>query len=148
MPESHFSLYGRHFCHLRTVSDCRRRIQNLKDTFRARNICHQLIVKIADILNRMPEHGQIRSESNKCSQRHLLHTQHYDSGKIQQNTSHCPGKIDHRTKSVAHPYRIYERLPVLREQNIKSTLRLCLCMKALYDPHTGHVLMDKGIQIR
>ena len=67
MGKFHSSLYFwqfRNVCRIHDICLC---IQNIKNSLRRRQVCHQIIVKITQIHNRVPEHIDVRAECNQKS---------------------------------------------------------------------------------
>ncbi len=71
----------RHLCHAVSIHDFRAGVQNLKDSFRTGNVCNQLVIKVAQVHNRLPEHGDIGAECDKGSYRHVVNTKYHDACK-------------------------------------------------------------------
>ncbi len=55
----------RHLCHAVGVHDFRASVENLKDSLCAGNVCNQLVIKVAQVHDWLPEHGNIGAKCNK-----------------------------------------------------------------------------------
>ena len=136
-----------HLCHALRIHDLRVGIEYLKDPLRAGDVGDQLVVKVAQVHDRLPEHGYICAERDQCSHRYIVDAEDHDARKPQRYVAESPAEIDDRAESVRVQHRIHKRALMFIDQGAESLLCLFLGGKALDDADAGHILMHKGVQI-
>ena len=92
--EHHISLYLGKLLHIILIGDSRGGIHNFKYPFRTCYVGYHLVIEIAQVHNRMPEHGNISSEGNKGTDGHLFRPDYDNSCEIKGNNTDSPAKID------------------------------------------------------
>ncbi len=127
------------------IRDLRFGVKHFKNTLGARNIRHNLIIKTAQIIDRLPEHVDIGSECKEGTKRHLIHAQDHNSGKIQADAAKSPCKINDGTERIADADRALKRIAVFMHEGVKRPVRLFLRRKALNHAHARHILMNERI---
>ena len=75
-------------------------VQNLKNTFGSGDIGDDLVVKVAQVHNRIPKHRNIRAECDQDTEGNLIGTEKDNTGKIQGESADCPANIDGGTERV------------------------------------------------
>ncbi len=144
----HLTPHFRKLCHALAVGNLRLRVKYLKNTLRARNVRNQLIVEIAQVHNRVPEHRNIGSERHQCSDRSHLRAEHFHADIVHAQRPEPPAEIYHRSECIRKAAGIHKGTAMLGKQLIKGFLRFVLRGKTLDYAHPRHILMDKGIQVR
>ena len=100
MVEDHLAPDGRKLLRARPVRDGGRGVHDLEDPFRAGDIGDHLVVKIAQVHDRVPEHGNIGSEGKEGSHGYPPRAQHYKSNEIQGKQADGPAQVDDRANGV------------------------------------------------
>ena len=148
MGKFNLSLHLRQFPDIRRVNDIRFRIQDIKNSFRRRQICHQIIVKITEIHNRVPEHIDVCTKCNQQSDRHFLKSEETHAYKIKHHRTKSPTEVDDRSEHIRVPHRIHKGLLMFIGQISENLPCLILRTKALHDIHARNILVHISIQIR
>ena len=100
MFKPYISFDLRHFRHICPVRDRRLGIQDLKDPLRSGNVGHKLIVKVAQVVDRLPEHIDVCPKREKGTECHMFCPEDHDPYKIQADTADSPRQVNDRAKRV------------------------------------------------
>ena len=90
----------RKLAHAGIVRYLRFGIQNLENPFRTGDIGDDLIIKIAQVHDRAPEHRDIGAEGDERADGYLIGTKDNDARKIQGNGTEPPAEVDDGAESV------------------------------------------------
>ena len=145
MVEDHLALNGRKLLYVLPVGDGGRGVHDFKNTLRSGNVGDHLIVKVAQVHDRIPEHGNIGSERQEGSYGYPACAEHHNSHEIQGKQADGPAQVDDRTYGVVEPDRVYKGIPVLLCQIPEGVHGFGFCAEALDDPDAGKVLVYESV---
>ena len=90
MGKGHLSFDGRDFRHIFFVGDSCPGIHDFKNPLGPGNVGDNLVIKIAEIHNRVPEHGDVAAEGKEGSHGHIFRPQNMQSHKVKGGNAHTP----------------------------------------------------------
>ena len=103
MVKGYIAFDRRHLCDFFTVSDFGRCVHDFKYTLCACDVRDQLIIEVGEVHDRVPEHGNIGTESDQKTD--LLHTdsQNCDTDIEHGNGAQSPAEVDDGVETVSDP---------------------------------------------
>ena len=90
MREADLSVDRRDLGDIFGVRDPGRGVQNFKDTFCRRNIGNDLVIKVAQVQDWVPEHSDVAAKGQEGSDGNIFRPDDADSNKIEGGDSHTP----------------------------------------------------------
>ena len=147
MPEAHLSFDRRHLYHAVLVRDLRLRVHDFKYPLCGGDICDDLVVKIAQVHDRVPEHTDIGSECDEGSDGNPVGSKDTNPGKVKGDHAEPPAQVDGGAQRIVDPYCADESGSVLPYQLSEGVLGFPLRREALDHTDSGHVLVHKGVEV-
>ena len=145
MVKDHLALNGRKLLYALPIGDGGRGVHDFKYPLRAGDVGDHLVVKVAQVHDRVPEHGNIGSERQEGSHGYPARAEHHDSHKIQGKQADGPAQVDDRAHGVIETDCVHKGIPVLLCQIPEGVHGFGFCAEALDDPDAGKILMHECI---
>ena len=145
MVERNSPFDRRQLGHTVSIGNFRLCVQNLKNTFGSGDIGDDLVVKVAQVHNRIPKHRNIGAECDQDTEGNLIGTEKDNAGKIQAKVPIA------QQISMAEPNASFKRtasnkrIPVLVRQLMERSHRFLFGGKALDDTDSGQILVNKRV---
>ena len=147
MVKDHLAPNGGKLLYAFRIGDGRRGVHDFKNPLGSGYIGDHLVVKVAQIHDRVPEHGNIGSERKEGSHGYPARAQHNNPHEIQGKQADGPAQVNDRPYGVVEPYRVDKGIPMLFCQIPEGVHGFGFRAEALDDPDAGKVLVHEGIQV-
>ncbi len=131
----------------RQIGDLGRRIEDVKNPFRRRDVCDDLIVEIGQVPDGAPEHPQVGGEGKEGSHADVIDAYHPDADEVQEKSAQPPDDLHKAAEQIPDAHGIHVAVPVLLGAEVEALLAFLFRRKALDDADAGEVLVDVGVQV-
>ena len=148
MLELNLALYGVYSNCIFFVGYCRLCVENLENALGSRNAGNNLIVELAQALNRLPEHSDVSAERKKCTDRNAFNAHNLDADPVHGKNAETPRKVDNRKVSVCPAAGVYKTVAVFISKLPESAVSFFFSKKTLHNFYAGKVFADESAHIR
>jgi len=138
----HLPLKLRQLLHISPVKNIRLCVKDFKNTLCGSQVGNHLIVKIAQVHHRVPEHINISPKCHQHSDADIIPANHPDANPVKNHGANTPAEINGRPKQVCNPGTADKGLFMVFYQPCKNALGFLLCMVALDHLHPRDPLVD------